>query len=113
MNPLQFHEVAKDNFTMSAAQSGDVNLTFYAPSAIQRVKAQVFKLGQQDELQGVDLVADLSHLHSIGGFVQAQGRAVPGAGLELKSDVDPENRHGSITDETGSFRFDSPTGRPL
>jgi hypothetical protein len=106
MNHLQVHVVAKDNVTMSAAQSGDVNLTFYAPSAIQRVKAQVFKLGQQDERQGVDLVADLSHLHSIGGFVQAQGRAVPGAGLELRGDVDPENRHGTITDETGSFRFD-------
>jgi hypothetical protein len=105
MNHLQVHP-AKDNVMMTTAQPGDVNLTFYAPAAVQRMKAQEFKLGQQDEQQGVDLVADLIHLHSVGGFVQAQGRAVPGAGLELTGEGNPENRHGTITDKTGFFRFD-------
>lgn len=106
MNHLQFHVAAKDNVTMTTAQPGDVNLTFYAPAAVEKVKAQEFKLGEQDERGGVDLVADLSHLHSIGGLVQAQGRAIARAGLELRGDGDAENRHGTITDETGSFRFD-------
>jgi hypothetical protein len=106
MNHLHVHVVAKDNFMMTSVQPGDVNLTFYARAAVQRVKAQEFKLGEQDERGEVDLVADLSHLHSIGGLVQSQGRAIAGAGLELRSDGDPENRHGTITDETGSFRFD-------
>lgn len=106
MNHLQVHAAAKDNVIMTTAQPGDVNLTFYALAAVQRVKAQEFKLGEQDERGEVDLVVDLSHLHSIGGLVQAQGRAIAGAGLELRSDGDPENRHGTITDETGSFRYD-------
>ena len=106
MNHLQVHPGPKNSFTMSVTQPGDVNLIFYAPATAQRIKAQEFNVAQGDERQGIDLVADLTHLHSIGGFVQRQGRRLAGAGFELKDESDPENRHGTVADETGFFRFD-------
>jgi protocatechuate 3,4-dioxygenase beta subunit len=105
MSHLQMR-VTKSSATLAATEPGDVNLTFYAAATTQRIKAQQIAVTQGDERQGIDLVADLSRLHSIGGYVNGHGVMVPDAHLEFDDIDDPANRHGTVTDETGYFRFD-------
>ncbi|MHB1865726.1 MAG: MSCRAMM family protein [Candidatus Saccharimonadales bacterium] len=105
MNHLQVIST-KNSFTLSTTQPGDVNLVFYAPATTERSKAQEINVGQGEERQDVDLVADLSSLHSVGGYVHSQGMMLAGAGLEMDDPQNPENRHGTLTDENGFFRFD-------
>ncbi|WP_353069540.1 carboxypeptidase-like regulatory domain-containing protein [Tunturibacter empetritectus] len=92
--------------TLSTTQPGDVNLVFYAPSSTQESKAQKITLVQGDEKQGIDFTADLTALRSISGIIHRRGIPIKGAGLELKDQNDPENRHGTVADEKGFFRFD-------
>ncbi len=91
---------------LATTQPGDVNLTFYASSSVEKSKAQEITLVQGDEKQGVDLTVDLTALRSVSGVVHHQGTPIQSAGLELKDRSDPENRHGTVTDEKGFFRFD-------
>ena len=105
-NHLKPRIFAKDSVTLATTQPGDVNLTFYAPATTQRSKAQQIAVAQGDERQGIDLVADLSHLHSVAGYVNRHGTVLPDANVELDDIDDPENRHGTVADATGYFRFD-------
>lgn len=105
-NHLRPRIFARDNVTLETTQAGDVNLTVYAPATTQRAKAQPIAVIEGEERQGVDLIADITHLHSVGGYVNRRGTVLPGAPVELDDVDDAENRHGSVADATGYFRFD-------
>ena len=98
--------IGKNNGTLVTTQPGAVDLTFYAPGTPLRTKAQQIAVARGDEQQGIDLVADLGSLHSLGGYVNRHGEVMPGTSLELDDMSDPVNRHAAIADEMGYFRFD-------
>jgi len=94
------------DFVPVSNRVGTGELTVFAPDALTKTDAKLVRIGDGDELTGVDITVPMRKLHSIGGTVTQGGVAVPRAWLNVLRDGKTAQESSAITTSDGSYRFD-------
>ena len=85
---------------------GTGGVTVFAPDALTERDAKLVRVGDGDELSGVNLTVPMSRLHSIGGIVTQGGEPLAGAVLDIWSQGHKVMDSEAITTSDGGYRYD-------